>query len=96
MVAVEVATAAADVVTNGEHGTCERSISVGNTKGTNGERTVSSVRNVITHSLDVFLRKHFVRSRCELTIVHAIDSFSTRFHRVFRSMFTKVNISFMY
>ncbi|MEE1290120.1 MAG: hypothetical protein UHW86_03695 [Spirochaetota bacterium] len=31
---------------------------------------------VITHSLDVFLRKHFVRSRSELTKVHAIDSFS--------------------
>ena len=35
---------------------------------------VSLVRNIITHSLDVFLRKHFVRLLCKLTTVHAIDS----------------------
>ena len=29
--------------------------------------TESSVGNVITHSIDVFLRKHFVRLRCKLT-----------------------------
>ena len=37
MVAVEVATAAADVVTNGEHGTCERNVYAVNIEETNGE-----------------------------------------------------------
>ena len=39
MVAVEVATAAADVVTNGEHGTCERNVYAVNIEETNGEHT---------------------------------------------------------
>ena len=49
--------------------------------------TISAFMHIITHSLDVFLRKHFVRSFHVLTTVHAIDLFSTRFHSVSISIF---------